>query len=179
LAAIKSACNDEIKAEGLSAQTNYTLTEFGVEQVAHEIGHQMGANHTFNANSPGSCTDNNRNASTAFEVGSGITVMGYAGICGGGTDPQDLDRIGNGFLHTYTIKEITDYASTLTCFASPSGSTINHPPQVSAPQTFTVPANTPFLLTGFATDPDAQDQANLTYSWEELDLGAPSPPKQR
>jgi uncharacterized protein (TIGR03437 family) len=178
LATTPSACNDSIKAQGVSAQSEdgYTPTEFGVEQVAHEIGHQMGASHTFNANASGSCTDDNRNANTAFEVGSGITVMGYAGICGEGMDPQDLDRIGNGFMHAYTIKEIAGYAATLKCFAPPSNSTINHPPQVFGPQAFMVPANTPFLLTGSATDPDAQDQANLTYSWEELDLGAASPP---
>jgi hypothetical protein len=137
----------------------------------------MGANHTFNANAAGGCDDDTRNPSTAFEVGSGITVMGYAGICGseGLTDSQDLDKTSIAFMHAYIIKEITDYAS-MACFVSPSGSTINHPPQVFAPQMFTVLANTPFLLTGFATDPEAQDQANLTYSWEPLDLGAPSPP---
>ena len=49
----------------------------------------------------------------------------------------------------------------------------NTPPVLGALANFTIPRNTPFSLTATATD--ANDPANqLTYSWEENDLGPAS-----
>ena len=47
---------------------------FDIDYVAHEIGHQLGANHTFSFSLEGTGVNK--------EVGSGITIMGYAGITG-------------------------------------------------------------------------------------------------
>ena len=162
-----SACDDADKGQGYSARGTTTGDPFFIDYVAHEIGHQLSAQHTYNnADTSGACTT--RSASDAYEVASGSTIMSYVGIC----SDRNLQQFTDDMFHERSLIQILNYVNTgagNTCGAVTA--TNNNPPVANAGGNFTIPKLTPFMLTASATDADAGNQ--LTYSWEEYDL-APS-----
>ncbi|GAB3849937.1 hypothetical protein GCM10028822_14570 [Hymenobacter terrigena] len=149
-------CYDPYKASGASTGSTAALM---ATVATHEIGHQLGSEHTFNGDQ-GNCGGGNRSPTLAFEPGAGNTIMSYDSRCA-------PDNVGPGinYFHAGSLSAIVP---SLAC-----GSFIatgNQPPSVSVPasDTYTIPLGTPFTLTGSGTDPNGDA---LTYSWEELDLG--------
>ncbi|NQZ86378.1 MAG: cadherin-like domain-containing protein [Colwellia sp.] len=168
VAGLGVVCSD-YKAEGLTGSDSPTNDSFYIDYVAHEIGHQFGAEHTFNG-SLGAC-DGNREASSAYEPGSASTIMGYAGICG----EQNLQNSSDPYFHLHSIEQITSFTQNgngNSCGAKVAQT--NQAPTVNAGSDFTIPARTPFTLIGQGTD---NENDSLTYSWEQYDLGTMSSSK--
>lgn len=160
LAQIVALCNPQAKGMGVTGSDSPVNDPFVIDYVAHEIGHQMGANHTFSGNT-GSCSMN-ANSSTAAEPGSGSTIMGYAGICGAN---QNVQNQSDAYFHYLSIQEMTDRVQATTCATYLQ--TNNATPSVTAGTTVSIPARTPFKLT--ATASDNNNPNSLTYTWEQLD----------
>ncbi|MEO8109114.1 MAG: reprolysin-like metallopeptidase [Ginsengibacter sp.] len=125
---------------------------FDIDYVVHEMGHQMGANHTFSMSNEGTGVNK--------EVGSGITIMGYAGITSQDVAPHSID-----IFHEASIAQIQANLASKTCPVTTVIS--NSTPVVAALTNYTIPKSTPFALTGSASDADAGDV--LTYCWEQND----------
>ncbi len=155
------------KARGVTGSSQPVNDSFDIDFVAHEIGHQFGGTHTFNSTS-GSCAGGNRTGSTAFEPGSGTTIQAYAGICGSANNTQNNS---DAMFHIGSIAQMSDFINGGGSSCGTETSLSNQQPVSNAGSDYAIPANTPFELTGVATDADAD---TLTYSWEQVDTGTAS-----
>ncbi|MEP7165178.1 MAG: reprolysin-like metallopeptidase [Ferruginibacter sp.] len=131
---------------------------FDVDYVVHEVGHQLGGNHTFTFQSEGGALA----TSAQREVGSGITIMGYAGITSQDVAPHSLD-----IYHETTIAQIQANLAGKACPVTTNITANNATPVVAPVSNHTIPISTPFTLTGSATDANPGDV--LTYCWEQND----------
>ncbi len=147
-------CVDGSKGSGITSPADGIPMgdNFDIDYVVHEVGHQMGANHTFSMSLEGSGQNK--------EVGSGITIMGYAGITAQDVAPHSIET-----FHETSIQQIQTNIAGKTCPVTTVMSA-NTAPVVSPVANYTIPITTPFTLTGSATD--AQNDP-LTYQWEQND----------
>lgn len=156
-----SICAD-FKGGGVTSAGQLKFDPFYIDYVAHEVGHQYGADHTMNK-----CDNQNENSSTGWEPGSGSTIMSYSGLCG----TNNVTQASGAYYHSGNIQQMRNY---LRGFGGTCGNEVlldNEAPVVSLGYVngFTIPIGTPFRLRGEASDPDPGD--TLSYCWEQMDIG--------
>ncbi|MFN4893795.1 MAG: reprolysin-like metallopeptidase [Bacteroidota bacterium] len=150
------------KGRGLTGGLNPVGDPYYIDYVAHEMGHQFNATHTFNS---GNCAS----SGGSYEPGSGTTIMAYAGIC---SATENIQPNSDPIFHALSFDQIGNFISTgagSACAAVTS--TGNNLPTVtiSSSNNLSIPISTPFVLDATATDPDGDI---VSYNWEGWDLGA-------
>lgn len=133
-------------------------------RLAHEIAHQFGATHSFNDDDANTSCGSGRNSISAWEPGSGVTIMSFAGSCNPIATGRAL------YFHGGTLAQIAAFLQSGAICARTVNKG-NAAPVVNAGADFRIPRQTPFALTATASDPDVYDNANLSYAWEEMDSG--------
>lgn len=148
-----SVCDDALKSRassGLSVPTGDIDLIF-----AHEIGHQMGARHTQN-------NDCQRTDSSAYETGSGVTIMSY-GFSFTGCSPS-VQGFNFDYYHSHSLQQMYSVISDISC--AQNTTIANNPPSLISQSNYIIPRRTPFVLDVEASDPDND---MLTYNWEQFD----------
>ncbi len=164
---IACVCSTGSKGSGWSQGPDPTNGNF-LFVASHEMGHQHGGTHTFNGSS---CSASQYTASSAWEPGSGTTVMSYSSICG--ADNVQGSQVGDLYFHAGSRQQITTYTQTGGGSAcGVSSATGNGIPVIDAGLDYIIPRDTPFVLTATGSDPDGDP---LTFTWEQFDLGPRSP----
>lgn len=124
---------------------------FDIDFVAHEMGHQLGANHTFSHESEGTGVN--------VEPGGGSTIMAYAGV----TD-YNVQSHSDDYFAYVSIAQIQNNLATKSCPITAVLS--NKTPTASAGADYIIPKGTAFVLKGSGSDPNGDV---LSYCWEQND----------
>lgn len=162
-----TACSQG-KGRGTTCNFTSNVTAVMLNTGAHEFGHQLSAGHTW-SNCPGQ--EGQLSDGTAWEPGSGSTILSYQGACG----PSNIPGGGNIIYHAGTIGQIWSY--TRTGGGAQCGLTFesaNHAPEIIWPYNdgFNIPISTPFELEAAAIDEDGNA---MTYAWNQMNLGPSAP----
>ncbi|MGS0748897.1 reprolysin-like metallopeptidase [Halpernia sp. GG3] len=144
------------KGSGITSPGSGTASNdsFDIDFVAHEMGHQLGDNHTFS-----------RVEGTGVEVepGSGSTIMAYAGVTGIASDVQPHS---DPYFHTVSIDQVQAAFLSIPGVAADTPIANNGPIVPALTKVYNIPLDTAFVLTASATDPENNP---LTYCWEQVD----------
>ena len=156
VAYLQSPCSTS-KAGGVTGLGTPINDPFYIDYVAHEMGHQFGAPHTFNNSCGG-----NRSGATAVEPGSGSTIMAYAGIC-----PPNVQNNSDPYFSTVSVNNIYNFIKSANGSCSVNTDSGNNEPIIEISKlSHNIPHSTAFILEATATDLDGDA---LTYNWEQTD----------
>lgn len=151
---IGCVCNDANKGSAYTSPADGVPMgdTFDIDYVAHEFGHQFGANHTFSH-----ALESGTNAN--IEPGSGSTIMGYAGLTS-----YNVQNNSDDYFHYRSIEQVMN--NMINKFCQVNQPLTNQPPTVDVGGAVTIPLGTAFILTATATDPNNDP---MTFTWEQMD----------
>ncbi|MBL1221395.1 T9SS type A sorting domain-containing protein [Chryseobacterium sp. L7] len=156
---IGSTCKDPTSATNLAKGSAFTQNTnpvgdlFDIDYVAHEMGHQLGGNHTFSHSS--------ENSGVNIEPGGGTTIMAYAGITG-----DNVQMNSDAYFHYSSINQILTSLDGKTACGTSEDITTNTAPAISPLTAKTIPKGTAYYLDASATDAQSDP---FTYTWEQYD----------
>ncbi|MCL5127078.1 reprolysin-like metallopeptidase [Algibacter sp. L4_22] len=168
LAELGSVCRTTSKARGVTGSSSPVGDAYDIDYVAHELGHQFGAPHTFNSVLPAdsNCSNLTRSTTSAYEPGGGTTIMAYAGIC----SPDNIQANSDDYFHINSLQLIWNHINSTNGSCATETTSGNAEPEAIVDGTsYTIPQSTPYKLSGSSTDADGI--ASHTYTWEQYDLG--------
>jgi len=152
------------KARGVTCHSSQNVNSIVRRIMAHEIAHQFSVAHSW-SNCPGS--EGQLASESAYEPGSGSTIMSYAGSCGNQNVVFNNDAY-------YTVGSLDEFIYYSRQGNGGSCATVvptdNTEPDLTHnyQNGFYIPISTPFELVASATDAEDTD---LTYCWEQFNLG--------
>jgi len=156
------------KARGVTCHSSDNIASIIRRIMVHEVAHQFSVAHTF-SNCPGS--EGQLATGSAYEPGSGSTIMSYAGSCGN----QNVVFNNDLYYSVGSLDEFIQYSrdgnggTCATVVPTDNTEPVLTHNYVSG---FYIPISTPFELTASATD---EEDTDLTYCWEQFNLGPISP----
>lgn len=141
------------KGSGFTSPANGVPSgdSFDIDYVAHELGHQLGGNHTFSNNTEGSDVN--------VEPGGGTTIMGYAGITG-----DNVQMASDAYFHYVSVNQILNNLDAKTTCGVSQNITTNTAPVIAPLTAYSIPKGTAYYLEASATDTDP-----VKYTWEQYD----------
>ncbi|MEM1214467.1 MAG: reprolysin-like metallopeptidase [Bacteroidota bacterium] len=156
------------KDRGVTCHYLSNVTAIVNRVFTHEVAHQFATDHSW-ANCPSSLDQ--LVTGSAFEPGSGSTIMSYAGSCGN----QNIVGNNDTYYHGHSAQQFIEYTregQANLCATEIETSNTNPKLTIPIEGGFHIPISTPFELVAGAVD---NENDNLTYCWEQMDLGPITP----
>lgn len=156
--AIGSVCTNPVNNNSLGKGSAYSMSPIPVGEefdlmAAHEMGHQLGANHTFSMRSEGSGAN--------VEPGGGTTIMAYPGITQDNVQ-NDMD----GYFHYKSIAQVLNTLESKNGCGTSEAIANNTAPAIRPLTNYSIPKGTAYYLDAVAED---RENDQFTYTWEQYD----------
>lgn len=149
-------CTNPSNNNSLAKGSAFSMSPDPVGEVfdlmaAHEMGHQLGANHTFSMRTEGSGAN--------VEPWGGTTIMGYPGI----TQDNIQDNM-DGYFHYKSISQVLNNLESKNVCGIATDINTNTAPTITPLSNYAIPKGTAYYLDAAVVD--AENDA-FNYTWEQ------------